>query len=330
MKHCFKGRAAWAAMATAALAMSLGGTATAQDKVKMGLFIASSAMPYFIAQDRGYFKAENLEVEGIPLATHPLIVQALVKGDIDTASNLLSVEGANINVLRPGTANYFSVNCQNATYQLEAFVVAAKNERIKSLRDIKGSATRVMSAPGPGNLMMARGTLKALGMVEGTDFTLQEQQMSVHLSAIQSNQFEVAYTLEPVVSMMVHRGVARKLEAGVIATHMLGRPDACAVLAGGVMSDRFLKDRPQVAERVARAWAKALNDGNNDPKARDLLAKHMNTAPEIAQTVPLSYYHMVRDFTPAQVADFQKLVDLGVEAGVVKSKIDVRSFLKRF
>ena len=52
----------------------------------------------------------ELEVEGIPLATHPLIVQALVKGDLDTASNLLSLEGANINALRPGTASYFSSN----------------------------------------------------------------------------------------------------------------------------------------------------------------------------------------------------------------------------
>lgn len=46
-------------------------TAQAQtrDKVTMGLFIASSAMPYFIARERGYFAAENLEVEGIPLPT---------------------------------------------------------------------------------------------------------------------------------------------------------------------------------------------------------------------------------------------------------------------
>ena len=99
---------------------------------------------------------------------------------------------------------------------------------------------------------------------------------------------------------------------------MLGRDDACAVLAGGVMSDKFLKDRPQVAERFARAWAKALADGNNDPKARDLLAKHMNTAPEIAQTVPLSRYYI------------QKLTDMATEAGLVKSKIDVKTFLKRY
>ena len=176
----------------------------------------------------------------------------------------------------------------------------------------------------------SEGVLKSVGLEDGKDYQMQEQQMSVHIGALQSGQFEVAYSLEPVVSMMVHRGIGRKLESGVIATHMLGRDDACAVLAGGVMSDRFLKERPQVAERFARAWAKALNDGNNDPKARELLVKHMNTAAEIAQTVPLSRYHMVRDLTPAQIADFQKLTDLATEAGLVKSKIDVKSFLKTY
>ncbi len=300
----------------------------AQDKVKMGLFIASSAMPYFIAADRGYFKAENLEVEGVPLATHPLIIQALVTGDLDTASNLLSLEGANINALRPGTANYFSINCQNTKYQLEAFVVSAKNTAIKTLKDLKGQ--RIMVAPGPGNLFVARGVLKAIGLEDGRDYTMQEQPMAQHIPGLQSGQFESAYTLEPIVSMLEHRKIGRKLESGVIATHMLGHPEACAVLAGGVMSDKFLKERPQVAARLARAWAKALKDGNDDPTARALLAKHMNTAPEIAQTVPLSRYHMVRDLSAAQIADFQKLVDMATEAGLVKSKIDVRSFLKTF
>jgi NitT/TauT family transport system substrate-binding protein len=313
----------------AALAAGLcASPAQAQDKVKMGLFIASSAMPFFIAADRGYFKAENLEVEGIPLATHPLIVQGLVTGDLDTASNLLSLEGANINVLRPGTANYFSINCQNTKYQLEAFVVSAKNTTIRTLKDLKGQ--RIMVAPGPGNLFVAKGVLKAIGFEEGRDYTMQEQPMAQHIPGIQSGQFESAYTLEPIVSMLEHRKIGRKLESGVIATHMLGRPDACAVLAGGVMSDRFLKQRPQVAERFARAWAKALKDGNDDPKARDLLSKHMNTAAEIAQTVPLSRYHMVRDLSAAQIADFQKLVDMATDAGLVKSKIDVKTFMKRY
>ncbi len=307
--------------------MIAAGAAQAQDKVRMGLFISSSAMPYFIAVDRGYFKAENLEVEGVPLATHPLIIQGMVTGDLDTASNLLSLEGANMNALRPGTINYFSINCQNTRYQVESFVVSAKNTSIKTLRDLKGQ--RIMVAPGPGNLFVARGVLKAIGFEEGRDYTMQEQPMAQHIPGLQSGQFESAYTLEPVVSMLEHRKIARKIESGVIATHMLGRSDACAVLAGGAMSDRFLRDRPAVAARFARAWAKALNDGNNDPKTRELLVK-MNTAPEIAATVPLSYYYMVRDLSPAQVADFQKLVDQATQAGLVKSKIDVKTFLKSF
>ena len=72
--------------AVAAVATSLVcSVAFGQEKVKMGLFIASSAMPYFIAKERGYFAAENLDVEGIPFATHPLIVQGLVKGDLSSA-----------------------------------------------------------------------------------------------------------------------------------------------------------------------------------------------------------------------------------------------------
>ncbi|HVL35895.1 MAG TPA: ABC transporter substrate-binding protein [Burkholderiales bacterium] len=320
-------RRGWTVAAALAAALACA-SAQAQDKVRMGLFIASSAMPYFIAAERGYFKAENLDVEGIPLATHPLIIQAMIKGDVDTASNLLSLEGANINTLRPGTANYFSINCQNTKYQLEAFVVSAKNNTIRTLKDLKGQ--RIMVAPGPGNLFVAKGVLKAIGFEDGRDYTMQEQPMAQHIPGLQSGQFETAYTLEPVVSMLEHRKIARKIESGVIATHMLGRPDACAVLAGGVMSDRFLKERPRVAERFARAWARALKDGNEDPTARNLLSKHMNTAPEIAQTVPLSRYYMVRDLTPAQIADFQKLVDMATEAGLVKTKIDVKTFLKTF
>ena len=78
----------------------------AQQKMRMGLFIASSALPYFIAKERGYFAAEGLDVEGVPLATQPLVVQGIVTGDLDAASNLLSLEGANINALRPDTLKY--------------------------------------------------------------------------------------------------------------------------------------------------------------------------------------------------------------------------------
>jgi hypothetical protein len=80
----------------------------------------------------------------------------------------------------------------------------------------------------------------------------------------------------------------------------------------------------------ARAWARALKDGNNDPKARELLVQHMNTSAAIAPTVPLSYYNMVSDLKPDEINDFQRLVDQATAYGLVKQKIDVKTMLKSY
>jgi NitT/TauT family transport system substrate-binding protein len=316
------------ALATATVALGFAvPLAHAQDKVKVGLFAASSALPFYIAQERGYFKEANLDVEGVPLATHPLIVQSMVKGDIDAASNLLSLEALNINVLRPNTGFFISLNGQNAQYITEQFVVRPDSPA-KELKDLKGM--RILSAPGPGNMGMAKAVLKVIGLEEGRDYTMQEQQMSVHIGALKAGTFDAGYTLEPLGTMMIQQGVARRLEAGVVATHLVGRKGAFAHLAGGVVSGKFLQERPAVAERYARVWARAVNEANTDPSVRELLVKYMNTAASIAPSVPLVKYMMVRDLSPQDVEDFQKVADIAVQMGIVKSKIDVRPSLKSF
>jgi hypothetical protein len=56
----------------------------------------------------------------------------------------------------------------------------------------------------------------------------------------------------------------------------------------------------------------------------------MNTSASIAPTVPLSYYNMVRDLKPQEIADFQNLVDQATTYGLVKGKIDVKTMLKTY
>jgi len=56
----------------------------------------------------------------------------------------------------------------------------------------------------------------------------------------------------------------------------------------------------------------------------------MNTSAALAPTVPLSYYNMVKDLKPDEIADFQKLVDQATAFGLVKQKIDVKTMLKSY
>jgi len=311
----------------AAIAASMVTPAHAVDKVKVGVFPSSSALPYFVALERGYFKEVDIETEAVTFNAHPLTVQAIVTGDIDVASNLVTLEGANINQRRASTLTFISLNGQNAQYITEQFVVRI-GSTAQSLKDLKGA--KIMSAPGPANLGAAKAVLKSAGLEEGKDYTIQEQQMGVHIGAMQANTFDAAYTLEPLASMMIKQGAARRLEAGVISTHLLGRKEALAFAAGGALSNKFMTERPQVAARFASAWAKAVNDVARDAKVRELLPKYMNTSADIAPTVPLAKLVLVKDLTAQDMSDFQKFVDIGIQQGVIKGAIDVKTLIKAY
>lgn len=301
--------------------------AFAADKVKVGVFLGNSALPYYVSADRGYFKQAGLETEAVVFATYPLMIQAMVSGDIDAVANLVTLEGANINTRRPGTAVYISINGQNAQYMTEQFIVRTSSTA-QSLKDLKG--TKLLSAAGPANIGTARAVLAKVGLVDGKDFTIQEQQGGVQVGALQAGLFDGGYVIEPVATVAISQGVARRLEAGVISTYLLERKDAFSYAAGGAVTTKFMTDRPDVAARYAKAWSQGIQDANTDPSTRALFVQHMNIAPAVAPIVPMVKFTMVKDLKPEDVADFQRFVDLGVGFGVVKEKVDVKTFLKAY
>jgi NitT/TauT family transport system substrate-binding protein len=308
--------------------LTLPAIASAQpaDRVRVAVFNVSSALPYYVAAERGFFAAEGIEAVATPLQTAPLIVQAMVAGDVEAAANLVTLEGANINARRASTAVYVALNGQNRQYRMEQFMVRA-GSAARSIGDLKGA--RILSAPGPANISAARAVLAANGLQEGRDYTIQEQQMGVHVGALQAGTFDAAYTLEPVATIAERAGAARRLEAGVIATHLLGRAEAQAWAAGAALTGRFLAEKPAVAQRFANAWAKACTLIRQDAGGvRPLLVQHMQTSAELAPTIPLVNFRMVRDMANEEIADFQKFVDLAVQQGVVRDRIEVRSFLR--
>ncbi|CAN7765946.1 ABC transporter substrate-binding protein [Variovorax sp. LjRoot290] len=302
--------------------------AQAADRIKVGVFPSSAALPFYVAVNRGYFKEADLEIEEVPMTSHPLTVQALVSNGIDAAANLVTLEGANMESRRPNTLKYISLNGQNAQHMIEQFVVKADSPA-RTLKDFK-NGFKLFSAPGPANIGAARAVLKKVGLVEGKDFTIQEQQIGVHLGALQSGNFDGGYTLEPSATIMVAQKIGKRIEAGVISTHLLGNKSASAFAAGAVMSGKFMIDKPDVARRFAAAWARGVKDAQADSSARGYLVQGMKVPPELAATVPLPRIVMAKDMTPADVGDFQKFLDIGTELGVVKDKIDGKALVRAF
>ena len=315
-----------AVAALAALAR-LAVPAAAQDKVKVGVFPVSSTLPYFVAVERGFFKEQNIETEMVRLIGGPPNVAAMITNQIDAAAVLVTIEGMNANIKKPGVAMYISVNSQNKTYEMEQFVVR-KGIEAKSLADLKGK--KIMSAPGPANVTMAKAALAAAGLKEG-DYTIDQLDMGQHVNVMQAGTFDAGYTLEPNASTMRKMGIASTIEAGVIAHYVLGDPNANAFVGGCALTSDFIKNRPDVAKRFTAAWEKAVRLINENPnEARKHLAKNTFTPDDVVDTVPMIRYFMAKDLTAKDKADYQKFIDFSVKAGTLTENVDVTKYLQAF
>ncbi len=301
--------------------------AYAQDKVTVGVFPVSSSLPYFVALENGYFKEQNIVPEMVKLIGGPPNVAAMITNQIDDSAVLVTIEGMNANLKKPGVATYISLNSQNQKYQMEQFV-ARTGYPAKSLKDLKGA--KIMSAPGPANVTMAEAALAAVGLKKG-DYTLDQLDMSQHVAVMKAGTYDAGYTLEPNASTMRQLGVAHTIESGVIAHYVLGDPNANAFVGGCALTSDFIKNRPDVARRFAAAWAKAVNLINTDPQdARKHLLNNTFTPADVVDTVPMIRYYMVRDLTDKDKSDFQKFIDFSVQTGTLPAKVDVTKYLQAY
>ena len=313
------------AVLVAAVMTGSGPAAVAQDKVKVGVFPTASSLPYFVAIERGFFKEQNIEPETIRLIGGPPNIAAMISNQIEAAIVLVTIEAMNANLKKPGVAMYIGVHSQNKTYQMEQFVVR-KGYSAESLKDLKGA--RIMSAPGPANVVAAKAVLAKVGLKEG-DYTIDQLDMSQHVNVMTAGTFDAGYTLEPQASTMRKLGVARTLEAGVITKYILGNENGNAFAAGCALTSDFIKGRPDVARRFAAVWKKGIEFVNENPQeARKYLAKNTLTPEDVVDTVPMVRYFMAADLTAQHKAEFQKFIDFSTEVGTVPEKVDITKYLQ--
>ena len=311
----------------AGLIAGSGPAAVAQDKVKVGVFPTASSLPYFVAIERGFFKEQNIEPETIRLIGGPPNIAAMISNQIEAAIVLVTIEAMNANLKKPGVAMYIGVHSQNKTYQMEQFVVR-KGYSAESLKDLKGA--RIMSAPGPANVVAAKAVLAKVGLKEG-DYTIDQLDMSQHVNVMTAGTFDAGYTLEPQASTMRKLGVARTLEAGVITKYILGDENGNAFAAGCALTSDFIKARPDVARRFAAVWRKGIEFVNENPQeARKYLAKNTLTPEDVVDTVPMVRYFMAGDLTDKHKAEFQKFIDFSTEVGTVPEKVDITKYLQAY
>ena len=225
--------------------------------VRVGIAQASSDVGLYIAQKKGYFKAEGLDVTFIPFDSGARMVAPLGAGQLDVGAGSPSAglynavaRGINIKIVADKGSTPPGYGFQPLLVRKDL----VDSGRYKSLKDLKGMKI-AGSAPGSASTSTLNEALKKAGL-KYTDVERVFMGFPQHVVALQNKAVDAALTTEPSATRAVQSGAAVRVmgDDRIYPNHQL------AVV---LYSAAFIKDNPDAGKRFMRAYLRAARYYND-------------------------------------------------------------------
>lgn len=292
-------------------------------KIRMGFWPVASAIPFFTAIEKGYFKEAGLDVEALKLASPQQVAEAMIAGRAEGSSNGTGSAALGIaEIAQPGILKIFCTNPTNVKFVLDEFIVA-KDSPIKAISELSGK--KIGCGPGIQNVVLTKAVLETAG---AKNFSVVELPIGQHVASIAAGQLDACYTLEPTGTVGRLNGITRNLEVGVIAKYVLGDPMAPWHGGSASLTSEFIKNHPDVTRRFIAAYKRGVDLVKTKPaEARPFLKGYTAIEGALTNEVPMADYMMSSEFKSSDIAYFQKFFDLFTDKGIFSRKVDVAGLL---
>ena len=249
----------------------------ASDKDKVTIAVGGKNLFYYlpltIAERKGFFKEEGVNVEIIDFAGGSKALQAVVGGSADVVSGAYEHT-----ISLQGKKQFFTAFVQQARAPQIVLAVSTKTmPNYTSIADLKGKKIGV-TAPGSSTNMVASFVLDGAGL-KSTDVSFVGVGAGAGaVASMRAGQIDAISNLDPVISTLEKDGSikvvtdTRKIEA---TRKLFGgdMPAGCLYA-----SEEFLKKYPKAAQSLTNAIV----------KANRWIAKA--SAEDVLKTVPASYH----------------------------------------
>lgn len=241
---------------TAALLMALcaRSPARAADNVNVSVFESVSDAGIYIAYDRGYFRAEGLDVTLTQLDATTMVTTALASGQIDVAGG--SPSAGVYNAIREGVPIRIVADKGRMTPghgYISLVVRRGLRDQVKRATDLKGRRLAWAAFDTGGTNAVALDRLLRMGGLQPNDVAPVNLSFADSLTALGSGGVDAAYLIEPLVQLAVARGIGQVLLTG----DQIYPNQQVAVLLYG---PGFWQQRPDVATRFMVAYLRGVRD----------------------------------------------------------------------
>ncbi len=278
-------------------------------RVRLGYIPLVDLAGLYLALDRGYFAAENLELELTSMSGGATILPAVASGSLDIGfSNVLSAilaraSGFDLTIL-------VHVENEDAASRTHRLIVRG-DAPIQSARDVEGKIIAVNTYNNIEHLMTQK-WLEQNG-VDPTRVRFVELPFTEMPPALAQKQVDVLVTSEPYGTIALTQGGRTLAEPYVEMV-----PETA--VASFVASERWVRANPDTVQRFVRAYRRGSDEAAKDPDAqRAVIPKYTRLDPALVQQIRL-----VTLRTTVQPDRLQWWADEALRRGLLKSPLDAR------
>ena len=284
------------------------GLSFAQTKGKLGYMKIVDNAAMFVAMEKGFFKAEGLELETVPMAGGAVIVQGITSGDLQIGwANVISlyqahVEGFDFKLVAGGATNVKSTNESHA-------IQVPKASTIARAKDLEGKTVAVNTLNNIVHLMAMAWIDKNGASSSKVKFVeIPFPQMEPALAA---GKVDAVSIHEPFASAAVEKSGSRVL------AHPWGEVLPKFLIASWFASDKWLQKNKPVVQAFVRAINKGIDAIHADPDgSRASMVKWAGLPPDLAGKIGLPIFEK-----GLSEKDLQSTIDL-----CAKYKMIARAF----
>jgi NitT/TauT family transport system substrate-binding protein len=253
-----------------------GGGGPEKTSLRVGILTIGDLIPFWAAQERGYFKQEGLKVEEVEMAGGAAIQPAVQSGDLDLGwSNVVSVVLAKARNLEfeffgggaflgPKHYENQAIMVKKGSPVTDAEQLADKTVGVNTLNNI--------------NHLSIQAYLDGIGVDPGSVEFLELGTPNT-IEALAGGRVDAVAANEPFVTIGLQTGAAEALVYNPFEP--FGREP---FLAGFMSTPKWLEENPNTAEAFARAVGKGIEWVQKNPEAANrLLVETTEITPEVAR-----------------------------------------------
>src|SRR5580704_5183897 len=317
-------------IAILACAMLLAPHIAAAQTITVGATSSTSDAPIYIAEKKGFFQAESLEVKVLGFRSASDMVAPLGAGQIQAGAG--SASAGLYNAVARGIKIRIVADKASSPPGYGGTKILVRRDHVESgryrdIRDLKGLRF-AMNAPGVSNTSTLNTLLRSVGLgyadVETVDLPFPD-----HVVALKNKSVDAAAAVEPAPAIAVRNGdaVVVRSDDEILPYHQI------AVL---LYAEDFALRRTEAARRFMRAYVRAvrfyngaLKDGRLDgPNADEVIAI-------LSEATPTKSRDIYKAITPTgmnpdgRVNRASLAYDLSfyVEQGLIMGRIDLDAVL---